>query len=63
MSRYSQAEKMEIIHLVETSDLSVKQTLLELDVPRSTFYECYRRYRACGYDGLAASTAASAILE
>jgi len=53
MSRYSQAEKMEIIHLVETSDLSVKQTLLELDVPRSTFYEWYRRYREDGYDGLA----------
>ena len=53
MSRYSQAEKMEIIDLVETSDLSVKQTLLELDVPRSTFYEWYRRYREDGYDGLA----------
>ena len=32
MSRYSQAEKMEIIRMVEASDLSVKQTLQELDV-------------------------------
>ena len=31
MTRYSQAEKMEIIRLVETSDLPVKQTLAELD--------------------------------
>jgi len=53
MSRYRQAETMEIIRLVETSDLSVKQTLMELNVPRSTFYEWYRRYREHGYDGLA----------
>ena len=53
MSRYSQAEKMEIIRLVETSDLSVKKTLIELDIPRSTFYVWYRRYREEGYDGLA----------
>ncbi len=31
---YSQAEKMEMIRLVEGSDLSVKRTLGELDVPR-----------------------------
>jgi putative transposase len=54
MTRYSQAEKMEIIRLVETSELSVKQTLVELDVPRSTFYDWYRRYTERGYDGLAA---------
>lgn len=53
MSRYSQAEKMEIIELVESSQLSVKATLAELQVPRSTFYEWYRRYLAAGYDGLA----------
>jgi len=34
---YSQSEKMEIIHLVEESELSVKQTLEELNVPRSSF--------------------------
>jgi transposase-like protein len=31
--RYSQAEKVEIIRLVETSALPVKRTLEELDVP------------------------------
>ena len=53
MTRYSQAEKMEIIRMVETSELTVKQTLIELDVPRSTFYDWYRRYLAGGYEGLA----------
>jgi putative transposase len=53
MTRYSQAEKMEIIRLVETSELPVKQTLAELDVPRSTFYDWLGRYAAGGYDGLA----------
>jgi putative transposase len=53
MMRYSQAEKMEIIRLVEASDLSVKQTLQELDVPRSTFYRWYQRYQGYGYEGLA----------
>ncbi len=36
--RYTQAEKMEIIRLVEQSELSIAQTLAELEVPRSTFY-------------------------
>lgn len=51
--RYTQAEKLEIIRLVEASELPVKQTLAELDVPRSTFYRWYERYRTAGYDGLA----------
>jgi transposase-like protein len=51
--RHGQAEKMEIIRLVEESELSVRQTLLELDVNRSSFYEWYGRYREEGYDGLA----------
>ena len=51
--RYSQAEKMEVIRLVENSRLSVKQTLNELDISRSTFYDWYRRYSEDGYDGLA----------
>ena len=50
--RYSPAEKMEIIRLVEESDLSVTRTLQELDVARSTFYRWYRRYEAEGYEGL-----------
>jgi len=51
--RTCQAEKMEIIRLVEDSDLPVKLTLEQLDVPRSTFYDWYRRYLEGGYDGLA----------
>ena len=51
--RYSQAEKREIIRLVEQSTLSVRQTLKELGIARSTFYEWYKRYQAEGYEGLA----------
>ena len=50
--RYTQAEKMEIIRLVEESDWPVKRTLAELGVPRSTYYRWYDRYVAAGYDGL-----------
>jgi putative transposase len=49
---YSRSEKMEIIRLVEESELSVSRTLNELDVPRSTFYRWYRRYNYDGYEGL-----------
>jgi len=52
MSRYSQTERLEIIRLVEETELSVKQTLQELDVPRSTFYDWYQRYQADGAEGL-----------
>ena len=51
--RFSQAEKMEIIRLVEESDHSVKRTLEELDVPRSNFYRWYHRYAEEGYECLA----------
>jgi len=50
--RYTVEEKMEIIHLVEHSNLSVKKTLEELQVPRSTFYSWYQRYQEHGMDGL-----------
>lgn len=50
--RTTPEEKMEIVHLVEHSDLSVKQTLAELQVPRSTFYDWYRRYQELGFEGL-----------
>lgn len=50
--RYTPEEKMEIIHLVEHSNLSVKKTLEELQVPRSTFYSWYQRYQEHGMDGL-----------
>lgn len=51
--RYTQAEKMEIIRLVEASDLSIRQSLRELGIPRSTFYRWYQRYQAKGFAGLA----------
>ena len=50
--RYSQSEKMEIIRMVEESNLPVKRTLQELDVPKSTFYGWYQRYESNGFDGL-----------
>ena len=50
--RYKPEEKLEIIHLVEHSELPVKQTLEELQVPRSTFYDWCRRYQELGPDGL-----------
>jgi transposase InsO family protein len=51
--RYTHAEKLDIIELVETSDQPVKRTLAELGIPRSTFYRWYERYRATGAAGLA----------
>ena len=50
--RRTPEEKMEIIHLVEHSDLSIKKTLAELDVPSSTFYRWYQKYQRNGLDGL-----------
>ena len=52
MIRRGQAEKREIIHLVEHSALSVKKTLDELQVPRSTFYRWYKQYLEEGEAGL-----------
>jgi putative transposase len=52
--KYSQSEKMEMIRMVEESNLSVRKTLEEMDVPRSSFYHWYRRYLEQGYDGLRA---------
>lgn len=51
----TQSEKMEVITLVEQSSASVKTTLRELGINRSTFYEWYKRYLNYGYDGLALS--------
>ncbi len=48
----SAAEKLEVIRLVEGSQLSVKQTLQELGVCRSSFYRWYRQYLEDGPDGL-----------
>ena len=45
-------EKIEVIRLVEGSDLSVRRTLGELGINRSTFYAWYERYTEQGRDGL-----------
>jgi transposase-like protein len=50
--RRAPEEKLKIIHLVENSNLSVKRTLEELAVPRSTFYRWYVHYQEDGPDGL-----------
>jgi transposase-like protein len=50
--RYSAAEKRAIIHLVEHSELSVQQTLEELEVPRSSCYRWYQRLQEDGPEGL-----------
>ena len=50
--RRTAAEKVEFIRLVEGSDLSVRQTLRELRLHRSTFYAWYRRYTQRGRAGL-----------
>lgn len=50
--RRSAGEKMEIIRIVQDSELGVKRTLEELRISRSTFYEWYKRYLEEGYEGL-----------
>ncbi len=50
--RLTAAEKMEVIRLVEGSDLSIRETLRQLNGKRSTFYDWYRRYAEEGFDGL-----------
>ena len=57
--RLTAAEKHEIIRLVEGSDLSVRRTLRELGVHRSTFYAWYRRYQTVGAAGLVPRPAAA----
>ena len=56
--RYTQSEKLEIIRLVETSDLSVKTTLLQLQVSRASFYRWYRAYVDHGAEGFSGPDAA-----
>ena len=54
--RYTHAEKLEIIRMVEESDLPAKRTLVQLGISKSTFYEWYRRYRDGGAASLATQT-------
>lgn len=51
--RFTQAEKYEIIQLVEGSEIGVNRTLREIGIHKSTFYNWYRRYCEQGFDGLA----------
>jgi len=44
---------MQIIRLVEESAVSVKQTITELNITRSTFYKWHRRYQQGGFEALA----------
>ena len=46
--RYPAPEKLEIIRLVEQSNLPVKRTLEKLAIPRATFYRWYDRYQTGG---------------
>ena len=50
--RYTAAEKLEIIRLVEGSHLPVRRTLARIGVPATTFYRWYDRYREIGPEGL-----------
>lgn len=50
--RYTKDEKMEIIRIAERSELSLRQTIRELNVSKSTFYNWYNRYLEGGPDAL-----------
>ena len=48
----SASEKVEVIRMVEESDLSIRRTLGELGISRSSFYRWYQRYQEGGPDAL-----------
>ncbi len=50
--KYNHAEKYEIIRMVEGSTLSIRKTLEQIGISRSSFYAWYRQYLEDGYDGL-----------
>jgi putative transposase len=50
--RYPASEKLEIIRLVEGSQLPTRRTLDKLGIPRTTFYRWYDRYLAGGPEAL-----------
>ena len=54
----SAAEKYEVIRMVEESGLSVKRTLEEIGVSRSSFYRWYDLYATGGYEALASRSKA-----
>lgn len=50
--RYTAAEKLEFIRLVDGSELSVKATLHKLGIHKGTFYKWYDKYLQHGQEGL-----------
>jgi transposase InsO family protein len=48
----SRNQKMEIIRLIEGSDLNISDALGKFDVPRSTYYRWMQKYRTMGIKGL-----------
>jgi transposase InsO family protein/transposase-like protein len=50
--RRTASEKLEIIRLVEGTELSIRATLRQLGIPKSTFYGWYQRYLTAGFDAL-----------
>ena len=55
--RFTQAEKYEIIQIVEGSQIGCNRTHKELGINKSTFYNWYGQYLKEGNDGLAPKTA------
>jgi len=53
---YTSSEKAEIIKIVEESKVSISQTLRELKVSRSSFYDWYHKYNEYGIEGLKKKT-------
>lgn len=51
--RFTKSEKMEIIRLIDGSNVSANRTLKELGIPSSTFYKWYKKYLDGGMDALA----------
>ncbi len=51
--RYSATEKLEIIQLVEQSNLPRRRCLASLGIPRRSFYRWYDRYLTGGPEALA----------
>ena len=49
---YTASEKLAIIRLIEESELSVRRTLREIKISRSSFYRWYRAYEQDGLEGL-----------
>jgi putative transposase len=60
---YSSSEKMEAIRVVEDSELSIRQTLKELSIHRSIFYNWYRQYLEDGEEGWGQKTQSQNLLE